>query len=441
MWQRLNLFWRYFLTGFICIVLSAVATFVVIESLQKRDSRNTFIEETTHVFQEIEQMGTQAFIQQTHNTDFPFKVTFSDAFDGELNHVYQYDDNHFWVVHYSPTLGYVTIKDKPVYDSENQSEQDREHETHAWFDFLERVIWLSAIVLFLGLSFYLVNRQTQRHIHDLVDASKAISEGDFDTLVPTQSPEPIQQLAKQLDTTRQNIKHLVEKERTLAFAIPHELRTPVSKIRLALDLSRDHETVADYETLVEDLDAYTDELERLITDLLALAKNNDSVELSDVPLANMLDDIANEYRLLHPNKTLTIHNNLEHIQSSELQLKLILNNLIQNAFKYADACISVEVYALSDKICILVSNDGKSIPADMRERIFDPFTRVDGSRNRKTGGVGLGLPLVKQAVEQLGGDIKLLDDKSMTCFEVVLFKSENISKSALSNQFISRISN
>lgn len=104
-------------------------------------------------------------------------------------------------------------------------------------------------------------------------------------------------------------------------------------------------------------------------------------------------------------------------------------------------CISVEVYELSDKICVLVSNDGKPIPADMRERIFDPFTRVDGSRNRKTGGVGLGLALVKQAVEQLGGDIKLLDDKSMTCFEVVLFKSENISKSALSNQFISRISN
>lgn len=425
MLQKLNLFWQYFITGFICILLSVLATVYVMDFLQQRDNRHTFANESAMVLQEIEQIGLEKFIAQyqnpkqnehtyqNKNNDFPFEIQVSHTFSGKLNQVHQYGDNQFSVVYHSPTLGYVSIKDKPTH---NHADED---ETDAWFDLLEKMIWLSAIVLLLGFSFYLVTRQTQRHIARLVDVSKAISLGDFATPVPLDSPEPIKQMAKQLDTTRQNLKHLREKERTLAFAMPHELRTPVSKIRLALELSRDHKTVAEYETLVEDLDAYTDELEQLITDLLALAKSNDSVVLANLSLTDMLDDIANENRLLYPHKTLTIHNDVEHVQSGELQLKLILNNLFQNAFKYADHMITVTVSQTDSAVIIRIANDGTPIPDDMRKRIFDPFTRVDASRNRKTGGVGLGLALVKQAVQQLGGRVCLTDD-NMTCFEVVL---------------------
>lgn len=418
MWQRLNLFWRYFLTGFICILLSVVATFVVMEKLKQRDNRSTFAEETARELQEMEDLGVTQFTAAHQNSDFAFDISVADTlspeFDGKINQVYQYGYNQFGVIYHSPELGYVTIKDKPAqYD-----EIDR---TQAWFARLERIIWLGVIMLFLGLGFYLVNRQTQRHIKRLVNASKSISEGDFDTQVPTQSPEPIQQLALQLDTTRKNLKHFLEKERTLAFAMPHELRTPVSKIRLALELSRDHETVADYERLVEDLDAYTDELEQLINDLLALAKTNDSVVLSTISLPEILDDFASEYHRLYPSKTLSIHNDVKQLHSGELQLRLILSNLIQNAFKYADAVITLTVTQTADAVIIRIANDGKAIPAEMREAIFDPFTRVDASRNRQTGGVGLGLALAKQAVSQLGGRIALLDN-DLTCFEVVFPK-------------------
>lgn len=417
MWQRLNLFWRYFITGFICILLSVVATVLVMDVLETRDNQATFLDETLHILQEVEQDGLDTFLAHVGD-DFPYEVAVNDAFSGQLNELHQFGDNHFEVTYHRPDLGYVTLRDK--YEPPMEVKHPEEAEIEAWFSLLERVIWMGAIVLFLGFSFYLVNRQTQRHIHELVDASKAISEGDFDTRVPTQSPEPIQQLAKQLDTTRQNIKHLVEKERTLAFAIPHELRTPVSKIRLALDLSRDHETVEDYEHLVEDLDAYTDELEQLISDLLALAKTNDDVILSNIALNDMLTELADEYRFLYPNKTITINNNVNQILSGELQLRLMLSNLFQNAFKYADSMIEVSVKQQNDSVTIRIANDGKTIPAGMRERIFDPFTRVDASRNRQTGGIGLGLALVKQAVSQLGGCISLLDNAQTTCFEVVL---------------------
>lgn len=399
-------------------MLSVVATVWVMDFLQQRDNQATFLDESMLIIQELEKDGLDPFLAKVED-DFPYTITIDDTFSGQLNKIHEFDENHFRATYESPQLGYVTIADnyKPN-SAEVLSPEDAKVE--AWFNLLERIIWLSAIILFLGSSFYLVNRQIQHHIQNLVDSSKSISEGDFDTSVPTQSPEPIKQLAIQLDTTRQNIKQLVEKERTLAFAIPHELRTPVSKIRLALDLSRDHETVADYEMLVEDLDAYTDELEQLIADLLALAKTNDDVILSNIALNDMLDELADEYRLLYPNKTITIDNNVNQILSGELQLRLILSNLFQNAFKYADSMIEVSVKQQNNAVTLRIDNNGKTIPTDMRERIFDPFTRVDASRNRKTGGVGLGLALAKQAVGQLGGCIRLLDDAQKTCFEVVL---------------------
>lgn len=419
MWQQINLFWRYFITGFAAILLSAVAAVVLVDYLESRDNRTSFLQDTQYVMQAIETNGL-SHVLDSADGDFPFTIQTTQNFLGKTGRVTALNKNQFSITYKSVAHGFITLTDKPIYNhhvkqdgahNTEQEEKAEQEEKDEWFANIELVTWLTTIVMLLGLGFYWINHQTQRHIQHLVKASKAISLGNFDTTVPTESPEPIKQLAQQLDTTRLNIKHLVEKERTLAFAIPHELRTPLSKIRLALELSREHHTVQEYEQLVEDLDAYTDELEQLISDLLSLARTEEAIHTSAFSLADMLQDLADEYRLLYPNKQLIIDNQVQRIHSGEVQIRLILNNLLQNACKYAAQNIEIATYTTNDTLTITIANDGQPIPQDMQQRIFHPFTRVDSSRNRKTGGAGLGLALVSQSAKQLGGSIELITDR------------------------------
>ncbi len=426
MFQKLSLFWRYFLTGFICILLSSVLTYLVISVAEEQDNQRTFKEETKEVLSNIETAAiSQSLNQILQHPDIPFdiKIENQNKAQNTLNQIIELSENHYQISYYSQSLQKVlTLSDKVEFEYEYD---DDDHYDNL-ISLVERMVWILAIITLLASGFYIISKQIYKHIQQLVHASEKISLGEFSTHIPTDSPEPIRQIAKQLNKTRDNIQHLIQKEKILAYAIPHELRTPVSKIRLALDLSRKNKTVADYQLLIEDLDNYTDELEGLITQLMDLAQSEAKLTYTEIALTEELTTLKEEYSRQFPNKSIVLESDVKTIVSSKAKLSLILNNLMQNAANYSDRQIHILVTEDKENTTIIFSNDGEKIPENEMSNIFDPFYRLEKSRNRKTGGAGIGLALVKQAVNQLGGVIEINQDSKLgTIFKVTLVKIDS----------------
>lgn len=419
--RNLDLFWRYFLTGLLGIFLAAFATFFLIGKLETADSRAGFSDDASYIYSMIESGKIEPNANHTAwkspDDELPYIINRASKSSLEpLNKIVELGNNRFQITRFSDKYGHaITVTDlKDNLDEELSPEE-------IWLETLSKIAVILAIVTFLGFGFYLLNKRTDQHIQRLVKASEQVSIGNFDVDIPLDSPQPIRQLAEQLETAKTNIQTLIDKEKTLAFAIPHELRTPLSKLRLALDLSRKNKTVEDYESLVEDLDAYTDELEGIIENLMQLAKTNEQLHTSPIKIKDKLEEYKQDFLLLYPNKNILIESPLKVIHSCEPPLDIILKNLFENACKYSDQEVNVSVKQTGENVELTFANDGQEIPQGLKDKIFTPFFRLEESRTREQGGVGLGLALVKQAAEQLQGKVKLVDsDNWATMIHVVL---------------------
>lgn len=443
MWYRLNLFWRYFLVGFVCIVLATIATSVLIDLLQYRDNKAHFTQQSQAIMQELSavtegqshgmrlaqtrrsavtaRLAVQQYVAGAGES-FPFDIVVAERSAGSIGRVERIGVNRFAVTYAHPVLHSVTLRDKelPAEAAAMAEEQ--------WLVYAERLAWLFMIVFLLGASFYWISRRTDEHMRQLLHASQAISQGRFDTQIPVTSPEPIRQLAQQLNTTRDNIKGLIDRERVLALAIPHELRTPLSKMRLVLDLSRDCSTVTEYEAVIEDMDGYVDELQELVNNLLALTQNPQQIAHERFSLTVVIDEVVSDHHLLHPELDIQVQCHVNTITAGKIRLQTILHNLLRNACTYADRSVYIEAGRAEagdrgDEWYIVVANDGQAIPEAMRKRVFDPFLRLDADGQRRLGekgAAGLGLALVRQAVQQAGGSITVVDGYLTTGFRLTL---------------------
>ena len=162
----------------------------------------------------------------------------------------------------------------------------------------------------------------------------------------------------------------------------------------------------------------------LVRTLLEMS-NLQSVSRSDeIELAPLIDEILTDLTTLAEQKNITLHQNCEdvHMIGSDTLIYRLLFNLIENAIKYNHfgGQVTVTAYRSGKNICLSVEDTGSGIPAELKERIFEPFFRVDKSRSRQLGGVGLGLALVREIVRVHDGRITVQSSPSGgTIFEVV----------------------
>jgi signal transduction histidine kinase len=191
-------------------------------------------------------------------------------------------------------------------------------------------------------------------------------------------------------------------------AASHELRTPIAVIRHALEIARvsdspDWNDIAD-SVLEEDL-----RMERLVDDLLLIARADAGVSTSDRWTEVDLDDIVFEEARRVPS---TMRIDLARVSAGQVygdgdQLRRVVRNLLDNALRHATHTVAIELNSIDGRVSIAVDDDGHGIAPDDRKRIFERFVRLDESRNRSNGGVGLGLPIVAELVEAHGGDVRV----------------------------------
>jgi len=227
--------------------------------------------------------------------------------------------------------------------------------------------------------------------------------------MPEDGPTEIARAARAFNTMAGRIRRFVADRTFLLTAIGHDLRTPITRMKLRAEFVEDDEL---RETMLRDLD----ELEAMVTATLAFGRD---IAGSEPPirldLAELLRTILDETTDLNPDYADQItYRGPPHFtfRGRPIALKRALSNLIGNAIAYGDGVEATLIPPVGGNVQIRLRDFGPGVPAEQRERLFEPFYRMEESRSRQTGGIGLGLPIARNVVRAHGGDVTLANHKS-----------------------------
>lgn len=262
------------------------------------------------------------------------------------------------------------------------------------------VAWTAAsVLLVLGLSYYAFRRVT-RPLESLTRAAEALGRsGRTEALEETGASE-VRRAARAFNEMQGRIRRLLEDRMQMVAAISHDLRTPITRLKLRAEFVEDAEQ---REKMLRDLD----EMETMIKETLALSREDANPEpRSRVDLAQLLADSVEGMEHVAVTVDPALTQGAAAIEVQPVALKRALANLVENAVVYGRRA-AVRLTATPQDYEIVIDDEGPGIPEAELERVFRPFYRLEASRNRDSGGAGLGLAIARSVVRGQGGDIVL----------------------------------
>ncbi|MEM7259866.1 MAG: HAMP domain-containing sensor histidine kinase [Pseudomonadota bacterium] len=279
-----------------------------------------------------------------------------------------------------------------VYYELRHRHQHNRHRNGFWFPIV-------LLLTILGACYWLLRRML-RPVQDIKKAVQSMGAGHLDTRVPVRSGNDLGVLAGSINTMASDIEKLLDAKRQLLLGASHELRTPVTRAKIAAQMLDKSTNQA---RIVEDLD----EMESLIADIMESERvtgGHAALNLTQVNAAELTEAVLSE---LHCQDSVTTQfaADLPALQADATRLRLLLRNLISNALKHgeSDQPPQVTIKADNTAIHIAVSDYGGGIEAEHLARLTEPFYRADPSRARATGGFGLGLHISDLIVQAHGG--------------------------------------
>ena len=239
--------------------------------------------------------------------------------------------------------------------------------------------------------------------------------------------QEFRQLSHAVNGMLDRLAHSFDLQRQFAGNAAHELRTPLALMQTKLELFCEEHTDADAETMqmaafqMEQLDR----LSALVRTLLSMSNLQSVSRTDEIALAPLAEEILTDLAPLAQENRVTLRQDCEEVSmvGSDALIYRLLFNLIENAIKYnkPGGTVFVSVKQADENVILEVADTGSGIPADCMESIFEPFFRVDKSRSRQMGGVGLGLALVREIARLHGGSVRAeARAEGGTAFRVVL---------------------
>lgn len=273
-----------------------------------------------------------------------------------------------------------------------------------------RLLTWSLTGLIFGVALWFWVRPVWRDLEALRQTARDLGDGDFEARSPPARSQLFSSLSDTMNSMAERIQQLLATHRELSCGISHELRTPIARMRFALEMLYETDERAERERLWAMMEGDLDELDHLIDTSLTYARferEAPQAHFSSVAFADWLEDEVDAVRLLGRDLNIAVDTTkLPKNLSVDLDRKAMpyaLRNLLRNAFKYASKQICVSSEVIDERVLIHVDDDGIGIPAAEREHIFSAFTRLDRSRDRSTGGYGLGLAITRRVMELHGG--------------------------------------
>lgn len=265
--------------------------------------------------------------------------------------------------------------------------------------------------LALVLLAYLAVRWLFRPVNAIRYGAARIGEGRFDERITAVRQDQLGDLANDINSMAGEVQSMLDAKRQLLLGISHELRSPLSRMRLAIELLDDLESgKTDTDGMRQDID----EMEKIIAALLEAERLNSrhaTLHLESCDIEHLIDDLLDDYFSRERQRIeVSIGNAERPVRIDPNRVILLLKNLLANALRYSSESadpveLSVEVQA--SQLLIRVQDYGPGIPHDQQEFIGEPFFRGDPSRTRHTGGSGLGLYLATLIARAHGGSLQL----------------------------------
>jgi signal transduction histidine kinase len=218
--------------------------------------------------------------------------------------------------------------------------------------------------------------------------------------------DELEQLGRTLNDTLDRLESAVLANKQFAADAAHELRSPLTGIRAAVELR----ATATGDDLLEDVLTEIDRASALVDDLLLLARGERAgVETEPVDVTELVGSELRDAQLRHPDLTLGFDGSSAPVMAVKPGLRRVVRNLIENACSYGRDTVSVTIGSDASQMTLFVDDDGPGIPLDDRARVFERFVRLDESRARSSGGTGLGLAIVAEFVSANGGTVSIVD--------------------------------
>lgn len=283
------------------------------------------------------------------------------------------------------------------------------------------------MALFGGVVTYFI---CGRALKPLNEFSKKIEEVQAQNLADSEIEEndvkELNQLSVSYNRMLKRLSEAFETQRQFTANAAHELRTPLAVMQVQLDVYNSSEHPDNDACATHTIQMVTEQNERLskmVKTLLDMSELQTVARDDEIALDALVEEVLADLEPLAQEKHIQLVQKCEPVSmmGSDILIYRLVYNLVENAIKYnrLDGTVTVLVTEENDRTCIRVEDTGNGIPEELKGRVFDPFFRVDKSRSRALGGVGLGLALVHEIVRVHDGEITIKDNKAGgTTFEV-----------------------
>jgi signal transduction histidine kinase len=317
----------------------------------------------------------------------------------------------------SPQAGYVSYADGngaglvlPLGDGRALNVAFYKHMPSIWSTHLPLSLALTAVLV--SLVGVLTVRSIAKPLRQLTKAADNLGRGEAVTPIHTCGPNDIRRTAEAFNRMQERLHRFVEDRTRMLAAIGHDLRTPLTTLRLRAELVEDPD-------LQERMLATIDEMQSMTEATLSLARNESDAEPTrTIDLSALVESICDDLAELGQSVTFIGGERVTYRCRPDA-LRRTIRNLVENSVRYAGHA-EVRLIATNSTVEIIVEDNGPGIPLDKVEDVFAPFFRLESSRSRETGGIGLGLSIARAIARQHGGDIVLSPRKPGLQAAVVL---------------------
>lgn len=321
---------------------------------------------------------------------------------------------------------YISIPDD-VWDdfADNFSIQVNNNKT----DYRNKSLLISSILSLLGgVSTYFISGRALKPLSDFSNKIEEVQAQNLsDSRIEENKVKELNQLSVSYNKMLDRLSAAFEVQRQFTANAAHELRTPLALMQVQLDAYNSTEHPNNDASATQTIQMVTEQNERLtkmVKTLLDMSELQTIARDETIDLDALIEEVLVDLEPLAQEKNITLTNQCNEVKllGSDILIYRLVYNLVENAIKYnrIDGSVTVKAFTKDQHIYLTVADTGNGIPKDLRERVFEPFFRLDKSRSRELGGVGLGLALVHEIVRVHAGTIQVKDNPTGgTIFEVI----------------------